>query len=297
MLRYVRNTILGLFAFAFGVGLGASDYLYQHYKAGGVYSLDDYTQLQIDRFDGNGGKLGLIFRKSSRVTPHLPEAPEGWEAYQWSKIEDEAMFSREQSKARRRHLVRAVPDLTFLDGMREAEELLYDVYLDDVARMYRKEDGSGLIDFKATVPGLQIGSEDWRLYDRKILAYYDHMDESKPFGSFDGVDWTERTGPVERASNLSLNHRLRKFEADLGPIRLDLRTRASDADIMGFLAALDLTGLRGLAATAPQRTPLPDPAAPRIGNTMPRSASGAVIASLEDCSSDRPRIPKVVFCY
>lgn len=284
MLTPIRKAALGVMAFAFGVGLGAADFLYQKVQAGGDYSQSQYTELLIERFDGAGGTLGLIFRKSARVAEALPPAPEGWTSHLWSSVPYSGLYSRAQRDARARHLVYAVPDVGYLEDMGDKEKRLLDVYLDDVSRVYLagKDGKDGYIDLSVTVPGRQIGSAVWQRYLDEVARYYDRINSRRTFGTIAGLTWAERRGTVEMASSQDLPHDLRVFETRLGLVKIRLRTRVGEASLRDFMARLDVSALRELARIAPDPDPQSAPdARPKLQSPDPR-ASNDLVAQLVD---------------
>ena len=253
-----RKLLLSCVAFGFGVLLGAADFIVQKVRAEGDYDSQDYMLTMIERLDGSGGQLGLMFRRSLLVTAALPPAPAGWEGHLWTSVAYDDLYSREQDKALQRHLVYAVPDLSYLDGLGESEEKLLDAYLDDVSRVYLSDDG-GYIDLRVSVDGFSIGSTAWQRYLTEVEAYFDRTGSTHRFARIQGIEWTERVGVVEMAANLDLPFALRTLRGDLGNVHIAISARASDAALRGFLAQVDLSGLRALAQEAPELPVMPEP--------------------------------------
>ncbi|MBS0125271.1 hypothetical protein [Thetidibacter halocola] len=250
-----RKMVLGVVAFGMGILLGAADFIVQKARAGEGYGTAEYMVSLIDRFDGAQGPLGVVFRRSMLVTAALPAAPLGWEAHDWASVSYDGLFSREQQKAMDRHLVFAAPDLTYLDNMGQHEARLLDIYLDDVSRVYLADDS--YLDLRVSVDGYGIGSAAWARYQDEVDAYFTHVSAKRSFARIQGLDWEERIGPVEKASDGDLPHDLRRFHAEMDGVRIDLVTRAPEGVIRRFLGLVNLRDLRRLGG---QTAPVPAPA-------------------------------------
>ncbi|MBO9466245.1 hypothetical protein J7443_13460 [Tropicibacter sp. R15_0] len=264
--------MMGVTAIAGIVGLGAFavDYSVQWHKAGEDFGTPQYIMTLYDRFGDSGGTLGLILRKSAMVLPALPDAPIGWEAYEWNEPVDEVLFSAQQHETYAKHVVPILEQIPEFQFGTVPDGDLYDAYHSDTSVYYEQGDnGIGLWVNDKTKP---VNSRIWRTILTQLDTKFEKLERKQSYGRYQNVTWIELTGPVERASNAHLPHRLRHFEAQIGEVELSLTTRASDKMIRSFMEQVDLNGIRHLAgqpvadAPAQMARAEPKPAPVRTGS-------------------------------
>ncbi len=228
-----------------GLGVFATDYSLQWSKAESEFGAPQYIVSLYDRFGDSGGAIGLMLRKSSMVYHALPNAPAGWAAYDWDPWADDLLYSAQQYALYTKHVDHAIAGMTQFDDPNTSDLELFQAYHTDTTVFYEQgPHGIGLWINDKTKP---INSPLWRDAFRRVDAHFDTIDRKSSYGTFQGLTWSEVSGPIDAASNGDLPFELRFFEAQIKDVSLVLTTRASDKMVRSFLTNVDLSGVRDLA--------------------------------------------------
>ncbi|WP_323770469.1 hypothetical protein [Antarctobacter sp.] len=238
---------IGVFALAglAGLGIFSIDYATQWSRSDADFGGPQYVQTLMTRFGAQGGIVGLVLRKSSVVAAALPPAPAGWNAESWSADHEGFLYSREQSLAYDREILRATRHLPRPVGLTQTDEALWEAFLADTSMVYIND--QGVIGLDVDDPARRIVHPYWTPFIKAMERHFNLVDQRSEHATYQGVRWVEVRGPIEMADNGLRPHRLRVFKARLGEIDVMVTARAPVHHIERFFQTVDLSGIRSLA--------------------------------------------------
>ncbi len=265
----MSKAFLSAFVMIAGVAVAGVDYVNQAKVAGqtpGAFGIGDYVGTIPGRFASQQQETAVAKARSALLAmdmrDHLPEAPEGWTRRDWD-ADAEALLAQRHDMARDDFLpeqIRQDPTLKALSALDKAATARK-----DATEVYVYEKPGALVALRLRLAPADGGGGIAGMAMQIAANNIEAMSGKDGFAVVKGVTYREElgmfgTGAEERA--------YRVLTAEIGGrVRISVRARAGEADILALLSGIDYDRLNrlldapvaGIGSDAPEI----DPAATR----------------------------------